>query len=151
MKKTLMILMAFTFLFFSCKTAKKAATPAVAEEPAIEQIEEPVVKVEEPKLDDNTPIVMKTEEVTVAQNEDQSKEGYAFYVIIGSFSKPENAAKFKDQLIGKGFSPVLLNSETGYVRIAVDQSNSEGDARSSVMSIRQKFTEHNDVWLLKKK
>jgi len=148
MKKTLMILMAFTFLFFSCKTAKKAATPAVAEKPVVEQVEEPIAKVEEPKNED---IVMKTEEVTVAQNEDQSKEGYAFYVIIGSFSKPENAAKFKDQLINKGFSPVLLNSETGFVRVAVDQSNSEQDARSSVMSIRQKFTEHNDVWLLKKK
>jgi cell division protein FtsN len=152
MKKILLVLLVISAITFSCKTAKKAVPTPVTETVPIENVEnkkpEPVKEV---VPEDNNPIYMKTEEVSVAENEDQSKEGFAYYVIIGSFSKPENAGKFKIQLINKDFSPVLLNSESGYTRVAVDQTNSENEARDQIKIIRNKYPEHKDVWLLKSK
>jgi len=150
MKKILFTLLIITALIISCKTAKKAAP--VTEAAPVEQIEDKVSEpVKEAVPEDNNPIYMKTEEVSIAEDEDQTREGFAFYVIIGSFSKPENAGRFKAQLIGKDFYPVLLNSESGYIRVAVDQTNSEMEARDQIKIIRNKYPEHKDVWLLKKK
>lgn len=150
MKKILITLLIISAMIFSCKTAKKAAP--VTETAPVEQIDEKVSEpVKEAVPEDNKPIYMKTEEVSIAEDEDQSKEGFAFYVIIGSFSKPENAGKFKIQLINKDFSPVLLNSESGYTRVAIDQTNSENEARDQIKIIRNKYPEYKDVWLLKKR
>ena len=153
MRKVFYLIFVVSVLIFACKTAKKVAAPAPEVVEVTEEVK-PVEPVKEPEVVQpvvTEPIVVKTEEVSVAENEDQSKEGYAFYVIIGSFSKPENAAKFKSQLSDKGFTPLLLNSETGFMRVAVGQSNSETEARSQVLSIRNQYPEHKDVWLLKKK
>jgi len=152
MKKIFFVLVVIAAMIVSCKTAKKAVPPPVTETAPVEQVEEKIPEpVKEAVPEDNNPIYMKTEEVTIVENEDQSKEGFAFYVIIGSFSKPENAGKFKIELINKDFSPVLLNSESGYIRVAVDQTNSESDARDQIKIIRNKYPEHKDVWLLKSK
>lgn len=152
MKKILFGLLIISAMIISCKTAKKAIPTPVTVAAPVEKIDD---KSKEPDKvavpEDNNPIYMKTEEVSIAKDEDQSKGGFAFYVIIGSFSKPENAAKFKTQLISKDFSPVLLNSESGYIRVAVDQTNSEKDARDQIKIIRNKYPEHKDVWLLKSK
>jgi cell division protein FtsN len=153
MRKTLFILIILSLTILSCKTKKAVVTQETPKATPVEQVAEvkteEVQKATEPVIE--KPIVVKTEEVSVAENEDQSKEGYAFYIIIGSFSVPENAEKYKTQLIDKGFSPVLLNSETGFMRVAVEQTNSENDARGVVMKIRKEYPEHSDVWLLKKK
>jgi hypothetical protein len=152
MKKILFIFLVVSAMTFSCKTAKKAIPTPVTEAAPVEKIDDKKAEVvHEVVPEDNNPIYMKTEEVSVAENEDQSKEGFAYYVIIGSFSKPENAGKFKIQLINKDFSPVLLNSESGYTRVAVDQTNSENEARDQIKIIRNKYPEHKDVWLLKSK
>jgi hypothetical protein len=150
MKKILFVLLVISVMIISCKTAKKAAP--VTEIAPIEIIEDKKIEpVKEVVPEDNNPIYMKTEEVSIVDDEDLSKEGFAFYVIIGSFSKPENASKFKIQLINKDFSPVLLNSESGFIRVAVDQTNSENEARDQIKIIRNKYPEHKDVWLLKSK
>ena len=152
MKKILFVLLVISTMTFSCKTAKKAIPIPVTEAAPVEKVDDK--KVEEVPVvvpEDNNPIYMKTEEVSVAENEDQSKEGFAYYVIVGSFSKPENAGKLKIQLINKDFSPVLLNSESGYIRVAIDQTNSEQEARDQIKIIRNKYPEHKDVWLLKSK
>jgi cell division protein FtsN len=152
MKKILFVLLVIFAMIISCKTAKKAVPVQPAEKPPVEKVAEVNNKEKEVSVpENNVPIYMKTEEVSIAENEDQSKEGFAFYVIIGSFSKPENAGKFKIQLINKDFSPVLLNSESGYIRVAVDQTNSEAEARKVIREIRKNYPEHNDVWLLKNK
>lgn len=152
MKKIFFILVVIAAMIVSCKTAKKAVPPPVTETAPVEQVEEKVPEpVKEAVPEDNKPIYMKTEEVSIAADEDPSKEGFAFYVVIGSFSKSENAARFKTELMSKNFSPVLLNSESGYIRVAVDQTNSENDARNQIKIIRNKYPEHKDVWLLKSK
>jgi hypothetical protein len=152
MKKALFVLLVISAMIISCKTAKKVVPTPVAEATPVEKIDDKSTEKEKVAVpEDNNPIYMKTEEVSIAENEDQTKEGFAYYVIIGSFSKPENAGKFKVQLIGKDFYPVLLNSESGYIRVAVDQTNSENEARDQIKIIRNKYPEYKDVWLLKNK
>jgi len=151
MKKILFVLLIISAMIFSCKTTKKSSYIKPAEEPQFEMAEHDDINkeadVSAPAND--APITMKTEEVTIAEDEDQSKGGYAFYVIMGSFTKPENAGKFKVQLINQDFSPVMLNTESGFIRVAVEQTNSEADARKFIGNIRNNYPEYKDAWLLK--
>jgi cell division septation protein DedD len=149
MKQALFVLIIISLTIFSCKTKKSLYQQPTETTPVEESVTGKAVEAEK-QIDDSS-IMVKTEEVSIADNEDKSKEGYAFYVIIGSFSKAENAIKFKNELIDKGFNPFLLNSETGFIRVAVGQSNDEKDARTVVLKIRGQHPEHKDVWLLKKK
>ncbi|HPR32811.1 MAG TPA: SPOR domain-containing protein [Prolixibacteraceae bacterium] len=154
MKNLLIVLVLFCF-GLSCKTAKKAVQqpePAPVEE-VVQKIEEPVK--EEPVIlmpETEEPIVMKTEEVRVIEEEKPPVEpSYDFFVIIGSFQKPENAEKCKTNMAGKGYTPVLLSTKSGFFRVAIEQTNSETDARTFIKKIRTQYPEHKDVWLLKKK
>ena len=153
MKQILIVAIILSVILFSCKTKKSIYSPDISKSDPIEKTtnvaQEEVQIAPEPGYE--TPIVVKTEDVSLAEDEDQSKGDFAFYVIIGSFSNPTNAGKFKKELAEKGFKPLLLNSETGFVRVSVDQTNSEKDARNVVLKIRNDFPEHKDVWLLKKK
>lgn len=153
MKQILFVAIILSMFIFSCKTKKSIYSPETTKSNPIEQTtkaaDEEVKIAPEPGYE--TPIVIKTEDVSLAEDEDQSKGDFAFYVIFGSFSKAENAVKFKAQLATQGFSPVLLKSETGFMRVAVHQTNSENEARNLVLDIRKRFPEHNDAWLLKKK
>lgn len=142
---------------FSCKTSKKAAhQPAFDSETEVLPADyktDRVIKPQQVDVDvkDDEPIDVRTESVRVYDQEVESEAGYAFYVIIGSFSKAENAATRKAEMIKKGFNPLILTTESGLYRVAVDQTNSEADARAFIKQIRTQFAEHNDVWLLKKK
>ncbi|MBN1925776.1 MAG: SPOR domain-containing protein [Prolixibacteraceae bacterium] len=156
MKKLLIVLLSL-FVIVSCKTTKKAVEetePVI--EPVVEVIEEPVVEepvievVEEPIVEE--PIIVKEEEVEVIEEEKPPvKPTFDFFVIIGSFKNSDNAGQFKTKMAEKGFYPVLLSTDSGFIRVAVDQTNSEADARSFIKNIRAKYAEHKDVWLLKKK
>lgn len=158
----------YTLFFFamifialvSCKTSKTAKKQVEEPEPpAVSVVQEAPKKiektVEEPKPVAEpiaeAPIVIRSESFIVSEGEDRSKGDYDFHVIIGSFSNQVNAINYKGQLLDKGFMPVMLKSETGMFRIAVQQTNSEQEARGMIAEIRNKFPEHKDVWLLKKK
>ena len=150
MKKILIVLLIISSMIISCKTAQKAVTVKPSENPPVEKVAD--VNNDQDKVsatENKTPIFMKTEDVTIAKDEDQSKGGYAFYVIVGSFLKPENAGKFRIQLLNEDFTPVLLNSKSGYIRVAVEQTNSEADAQNIISNIRENYPQYKDVWLLK--
>lgn len=134
-------------LLVSCKTSKNAQTSSYV--PPVESATAEVAN--KPGNFDDSQITVKSENFDVAQGEDTSKGDYLFYVIIGSFENSDNATIFKNQIAQKGFVPVILKSESGMYRIAVNQTNSEDEARAFIGNIRQHFSEHNDVWLLKKK
>ncbi|MCF8357450.1 MAG: SPOR domain-containing protein [Prolixibacteraceae bacterium] len=151
MKKLLVVLVSL-FIIASCKTSKKAVSEPepVKEELVVEVVEEPV---EEPVAEEvEEPIIIKTEEVEIIEEEKPPvKPTYDFFVIIGSFKNPANAENYKADMGDKGFTPVLLSTDSGFLRVAVDQTNSEEDARTFIKRIREKYPEHKDVWLLKKK
>jgi len=84
--------------------------------------------------------------------EDQATYGSkSFFIIVGSFSSNENAGKFKQELVQKGFKPIVLHSETGYYRVCVDSFTDETAARNRVQKIRAEYPKYADSWLLIKK
>jgi cell division protein FtsN len=133
----------------SCKTKKVASTysPENSEYSKTEQVSQrsDVISNEE------KPITYRTENVEVAQTEDQAFANYNYYVITGSFSSLENAATLKKEMKRLGYTPVILISDSGMYRVTAGQTNSESDARSVINKIRNTYSEYNDVWLLKRK
>jgi len=76
---------------------------------------------------------------------------YEFYVIIGSFRSIENARQYNVDLVRKGFTPTILESENGLFRISAGGYNDENAARARIAAIRATYEEHTDVWLLVRK
>ncbi len=75
----------------------------------------------------------------------------SYFIIVGSFSTLANANRSKASLAPKGFSPIVLHSDTGYYRVCANSYASEQEARNRIAQIRSQFPEHADCWLLIKK
>ncbi|TRX63260.1 SPOR domain-containing protein [Carboxylicivirga sp. M1479] len=133
-----------TGLIVSCASLNGGSSSfADSESPYVAEESTPVVK-EDPKPKQE--IVVKEEKVTIVDKTDAEIAKY--YVIIGSFRVLENAHKYKKQLTQEGFMPVLLENENGLYRVSVSAYNEEMPARTKIGSIRNKFEQYNDVWLL---
>ena len=116
------------------------AKPAVRENPTSDQMY---------AKPDAKPISMRKENFTFSQQSDQASYGNKnYFVIVGSFSNYDNATKLKADLSNKGFSPIVLKSETGYFRVCINSYTDETDARAKVHEIRQKYANFSDCWLL---
>lgn len=104
----------------------------------------------ESKTTDSSSITVKKEDISFTQPEDQSKnEVNNYFVIVGSFNNLDNAKKYRETLIGEGFTPIILHSNTsGYYRICVNSYKNEMDARTRVQQIRRDFPKYYDSWLL---
>ena len=115
----------------SCKVTKKIAqgsSPYTTEENSM------------------TDITVRTESVKPVDQSDAAV--YGFYVIIGSFRSIENARQYNVDLVRKGFTPSILESESGLFRISVGGYDVENAARARIANIRATYEDHNDVWLL---
>ncbi len=103
----------------------------------------------EAKVADDKPIAVRKEQITFTQQSDKSQnESNSYFVIIGSFSQLENAKNYRETLLGEGFTPIILHSETGYYRVCVNSFKNEQEARSRISNIRQAYPKYSDVWLL---
>ena len=150
MKKVFFILAAVAICFASCKSKKatqSAFEPAVQKtvattEPKVFQVPE---QVEAPKqVEESIPI--RKESFTFTESKDETLNSY--FIILGSFRNMENARKFRQELMTQGFTPIIVESETGYFRVTVDSYTNESDARSRLLQIRQNYSKYNDAWLL---
>jgi len=141
----------------SCKTTKQPAqspyTTDQTSQPKVFSVptsNETTVK-EEPKVADVSPIAIRKEQVTFTQQEDRSQnETNTFFVIIGSFGQLENAKNYRETLIGEGFTPIILHSETGYYRVCINSYKNEQEARTRIAQVRQAYQKYSDIWLLVK-
>jgi len=168
MKRTIIILLAVAS-FSSCKmiesiTGKKKTEPTTQTETPAQQSKVFTTENEKPAVRENptsdqmyakpqsAPVCMRKENFTFSQPEDvASNQNMNFFLIVGSFGSYENATKLKTDLMGKGFTPIVLKSETGNFRVCSNSFNTESDARKKVNEIRQKYPNFNDCWLLIKK
>ena len=98
---------------------------------------------------EEVPIVERVEKLVEVEKEPPVSEQY--YVIIGSFRSRDNAVNYQKELKGKGFESNLLRNEEGFYRVSVKSTNEIVDARREIMSIRTRFPEHADTWLLIRK
>jgi len=159
------IFVAITLALFSsgCKTFKSSKTSAAAPktettaEPKVFSVPAPTQGVRENPVSDTMyepaakPVSMRSEKFTMSAEDQAIYGSKSFFIIVGSFSSNENAGKFKQELIQKGFKPIILNSETGYYRVCVDSFNDEATARTRVQKIRTEYPKYADSWLLIKK
>jgi cell division protein FtsN len=150
MKRAIIFIFIIGIALSACKSTKKATkTPY---EPATTTSTK-IFTVPQNTQTDNTstekPYSTRKEAITFVQPEQQNQNG--FFVIVGSYSSLENANKFRQTLIGEGFNPIIVQSETGFYRITVDSYTSETAARTRLMQIRQNYPQYGDSWLLIKK
>jgi cell division protein FtsN len=166
MKKIIVAVLALGILSSGCKVFQK--TPK-NEEPVTETVQDnaqpKVFSVpntntgvrENPTSDQMSeetekPVRIQSENFSFAQQEDQANNANkSYFVIIGSFSSNDNANRYKQELTPKGFSPIVLHSETGYYRVCVNSYNDEFEARKRVSKIRTDYPQYADTWLLIKK
>lgn len=167
MKKIVVVVAVLAVLFSSCRlfkdpaqsesqyttdntTETKVFTVPEQETTKPEPKAEPKVEQAEPApIKDDKPIAVRKEQVSFTDQNDQSANaGNTFFVILGSFSQLDNAKNARTQMMGEGFTPIILHSETGYYRVCVNSYKNESEARSRVSQIRQTFAKYADVWLL---
>ena len=153
MKKTLFLILIIGLSFSACKSTKKASKGAF--EPATTGQTSSGTKVFTVPQDNQSEgtgdksFTSRKEAITFVQPEEQNQNGY--FVIVGSYSSLDNAKKFRQTLIGEGFNPVIVQSETGFYRITVDSYTTESAARNRLGQIRQNYPQYADSWLLIKK
>lgn len=167
MKKIIVAVLALGLLSSGCKVFQK--TSKNNEEPVTETVQDNTqtkvfsVPNSKPEVRENPtsdrmsetpekPVRTQSENFSFARQEDQaSNANKSYFVIIGSFSSNDNANRYKQELIPKGFSPIVLHSETGYYRVCVNSYNDEFEARRRVNQIRNDYPQYADTWLLIKK
>lgn len=158
MNRLILIIAVMGMAFTACKSKKElaqspyttdpSAQPKVFTVPASNTQPQALPK-EEPATTVNEPVSMRKEQVTFTRQEDKlQNESNNFFVILGSFSELNNAKNYRESLLGKGFTPIILHSETGYYRVCVNSYQNEQEARSRVSQVRQSFPEYADAWLL---
>ena len=157
MRKIIVVITAFGFVLSACNTVKQPAQSEYTSDPTIETKVFTVpgsttttdVQPEPAPIVDAKPIAVRKEQVSFTdQSEQTANAGNTFFVIIGSFGQLDNAKNYRTTLLGEGFTPIILHSETGYYRVCVNSYKSETEARSRVSQIRQGFPKYSDVWLL---
>ncbi len=157
MKKILFFALIGMIALGSCKSSKKAATtpytPASQEEtttapPKVFTVPDAKPAATQPAAEEK-PVTVRQEAFTFTQPEEQNTNSY--FIIIGSFSSMDNAKNYRQTLISEGFTPIIVQSETGYFRVTVDSFDNEAAARVRLLQIRQNYPKYADTWLLIKK
>ena len=155
MKRILFFAFVVVLAFASCKSTKRAAQSSTIDTAprvfTVPSTSEPAVYT--PAATATTPsessVSMRREQIVFTQQEDIAGHGSnSFFVIVGSFSQLENARSFRETLLREGFSPIILQSESGNYRVCINSYRSELEARSRVAQVRQAYPKYSDIWLL---
>ena len=159
MNRILLFVIVLGLALTACKSKKELAQSPYTADPAQSKVftvpatdtppQAPVQVKVEPTVTAGEAVSMRKEQVSFTRQEDKAQnETNNFFVILGSFSQLDNAKNYRETLLNKGFTPIILHSETGYYRVCVNSYQNEGDARTRVAQIRQTYPEYSDVWLL---
>ncbi|CAN5413582.1 hypothetical protein BH10BAC1_BH10BAC1_06120 [soil metagenome] len=92
--------------------------------------------------------LMRTASSNDFVDENGMSMGAGFYVVIGTFSSKDNANKFRDANIIKGYNKtsIVQNHKTKVYYVSVDKVDKQADAEAE----QKKFkTEYPDVWVQK--
>ncbi|HEY0029621.1 MAG TPA: PorP/SprF family type IX secretion system membrane protein [Bacteroidia bacterium] len=92
--------------------------------------------------------LMRTGSSTDYVDENGMGMGSGFYVVIGSFSSKDNANKFKDANVIKGYnnSQIIQNHKTKVYYVFVNRQDKLADAEAEQLKFK---TEYPDVWIQK--
>ncbi len=76
------------------------------------------------------------------------QSGFVYYVVVGSFTREDNAWKFRQELIREGLIHSVVLRKDGVFRVAADRFNNRPDADKFLISLRRKFAQFQSSWLL---
>ena len=158
MNRLILFVVILGLAFTACKSKKElaqspyttdpSAQPKVFTVPANDTQVQPLLR-EEPATTVSEPVSMRKEQVSFTSQEDKAQnESNNFFVILGSFGELNNAKNFRETLLNRGFTPIILHSETGYYRVCVNSYQNENEARNRVAQVRNTYPEYKDAWLL---
>ncbi len=158
MNRLILFVVVLGLAFTACKSKKElaqspyttdpSAQPKVFTVPANNTPAAPAPR-PEPVATVTEPVAMRKEQVTFTTQEDKAQnESNNFFVILGSFGELNNARNFRETLLNRGFTPIILHSETGYYRVCVNSYQNETEARNRVGQVRNTYPEYKDAWLL---
>lgn len=158
MNRLILLIVITGLAFTACKSKKELAqspyTTSPADQPKVFTVpasssQPEALPREEPATTVSEPVSMRKEQVSFTRQEDKElNESNNFFVILGSFSELNNARNYRETLLNKGFTPIILHSETGYYRVCVNSYQNEGEARNRVSQVRRNYPEYTDAWLL---
>ena len=134
------VLLSAVLLLPACKSKKMTAVEPRT--PPVQEIEQEPVATGQQMSD----IPVRTERFTF-ERQDQAV-AHTYFIIVGSYSNPNNAERARTILSNQGFTAIILKSETGLNRLSVNSYTNESEARSRVQQIRSSYPEYHDAWLL---
>ena len=70
-----------------------------------------------------------------------------YYVIVGTFSKSDNALKFSQNCLDKGYESYLIQYSNGFTAVGICPANSLSKAYSSLQAVRSSSF-CPDAWIL---
>jgi len=124
----------------------KSATPKIVE--TTQPVKENVVKENVVKeVVANEPEVTRNESFSLVDGESASMN-YKYHVVVGSFSKQENAKGLKSTLKSEGNSALIVVNEKGMYRVLIASFNDYKEAHARIKQISTRFP---DAWVLVKK
>jgi len=154
MNKTIRLTLALAVVMLAtsaCKTKQK-----IAEIPAGANIEAaaPKTVVTPPReTPPQAPSEVRDPEVTRNENfslvdGDKDALKYKYYVVVGSFTKQDNAKGLKSSLIGEGNKAIVVVNEKGMFRVLINSFNDYNMAHARIREISNRFP---DAWVLVQK
>ena len=143
MKKSILVATMILMLGVACKDKEKAAPPVVDKQ----ETEQP-----KPSVPDTT----KNEEEKVSEPEPkpEPQKPNKYFLIAGSFAKPDNAESFKEELKEQGFESEVITRNWGknseFYKVSYMGFRDRAKAISTMKQERQKQN-RDSVWVLVKR
>ena len=157
MNKNLRLIIALSVVMVAtsaCKTKQKIVEiPAGARIEAVEpKTEEPTQKAIEPTVKQavaNEREVTRNENFSLAEGESNTDAlKFKYHVVVGSFSKKENAKGLQSTLNAEGNKAIVVVNEQAMFRVLIASFNDYNQAHSRIKEIETRFP---GSWVLVKK
>lgn len=150
MKKTIRLIFALAVVVLAtsaCKTKQKVAEiPAGAKVVATAPETQPVVVTTQTVSEQE---VTRNENFSLAAGETNSDAlKFKYHVVVGSFSKQDNAKGLQANLNSEGNRAIVVVNENGMFRVLIASFNEYYQAKERIKQINARFP---DAWVLVKK
>jgi cell division protein FtsN len=157
MNKTIRLIVALAVIMMAssaCKSKQKIAEipaganiEAKASVPKTVETTQPVKENVVKEVVSNEPEVTRNENFSLVDGESASMN-YKYHVVVGSFSKQENAKGLKTTLKAEGNNALIVVNEKGMYRVLIASFNDYKEAHARINQISTRFP---DAWVLVKK
>jgi len=159
MNKTIRLTLALAVVMLAtsaCKTKQKIAEipaganiEATAPRTVVTKPTPAVTPQAENRVSSNETEVTRNENFSLAEGETNTDAlKYKYHVVVGSFTKQDNAKGLKSKLISEGNKAIVVVNEKGMFRVLMTSVNDYQKAHAFIKNISTRFP---DAWVLVQK